>query len=542
MRHPFPHPQRRTLSRLLRVLPLLALLIVATAPTTARALSTESVPGETDQALYEPVLVGARDEVLAETAGLLSRYQIEATLTPPTADQPTTLTGTAQIRFHNGTGQTLNEVYFRLYANDDEYAEGALTLQDVAVAGQPATAELDVADTAARVALPSPLPADDTVDLTLAFTATVPTTPEQSYGIYSFAPGSGTWALAHWYPIIAGYGADGRWNLDPPSENGDPIFSNTSLYDVAVTTPRDLVVVATGSRVTEETTGETTRHRFVTGPVRDFTLVVDDDFAAIGEEVDGTLVTSYYNPDHAAGGEAALRYGVQALALFNDLVGPYPYEEMDLVDVSVRNGAAGVEFPQLMFIGGGLYDDADATVPGGSFFEDVVAHEVGHQWWYALVGNDQYRHAFIDEGLNNYFTAVYFERLYGPEIGARQSALRLERPYLRFLFSEGDLVADQPTDAFPSMHAYDRIVYSKAPLGFAAIRSDIGDDAFFGALRDYAAAHRFAIATPADLLAAFERAAGRDLDELWRHWFEAAEGTLDYAPSDLDALEAQLGN
>ena len=531
-------PHRSPLSRL--AVALLALLTLAGA-LPAAIFAAEAGPGDADPALYAPVLVGARDEILADTAGRLTRYRIDATLAPPTADRLSTIDGTAEILFYNDTGAALDAVYLRLYANDEEYADGALAIRDLAVADQAATPELSVADTVARIALPTPLPVAGVVDLTLAFTATVPTSPEESYGMFSYEPTSGTWALAHWYPVLAGIDAEGQWNLDPPSENGDPIFSNTSLYDVAFTAPRGLVVVATGSRAEQATTGELTRHRFVTGPVRDVTFVVDDDYVALSEEVDGTLVTSYFNPNHRAVGEAVLRYGVESLALFNDLFGPYPYEEMDLVDISVRNGAAGVEFPQLMFIGGGLYDDADATTPGVSFLEDVVAHEVGHQWWYGLVGNDQYEHAFIDEGLNNYLTVVYFELVYGPRAGEVMRARMLTRPYLRFLFTHGDGVADQPTDAFPSMGAYDRIVYSKAPLGFEAIRKEIGDDAFFGALRDYAAAHQFEVATPDDLLAAFERAADRDLDELWRHWFEAAEGTLDFDPADLDAVERQLG-
>jgi hypothetical protein len=508
----------------------------ATPGTTATPGATG--PGDADPALYAPVLPDQRDEVYAGTAGRLSRYRIEATITPSANDRPATVAGTVDLRFYNDTAAPRDALYFRLYANDDRYAEGALTLDAVQAGGQSVAPELTVADTVARVALPTPVGPGEATNLAFGFTATVPTAAAESYGMFNYVPDAGTIALAHWFPLLAGYGPDAAWNLAPPSVNGDPIFSNTALFDVALTAPDGLTLVTTGREV-EATPAETgvTRRRFVSGPVRDFTVVADDDYQTVSQEVDGTTVISHFNPDNAAGGAAVLRFGAQALRLFNERLGAYPYAEMDLVDLTVRNGAAGIEFPQLMFIGGDYYDDPDATAGEPSFLEDIVAHEVLHQWWYALVGNDQYVDAFMDEGLTNYLTMVYFELVYGPEVGAEQTEIYLERPYLRLLASGDDDIADRPTDDFPSGGVYGVMVYQKAALGFAAIRAEIGDEAFFAALRAYAAEHRFAVAVPADLLAAFEAASGEDLDELWRHWFEAAEGAEDYGPEDLERAD-----
>lgn len=509
-------------------------------PRPATAPPSAIGPGDADPALYAPVLPGQRDEVYAETAGRLSRYRIDATITPSADDRPATVAGTVDLRFYNDAAEPRDALYFRLYANDARYAEGALTLDAVAVGGEPVTPELTVADTVARVALPTPVGSGEATDLAFGFTATVPTAAAESYGMFNYVPDAGTIALAHWFPLLAGYGPDGLWNLAPPSVNGDPVFSNTALFDVALTAPDDLTLVTTGSEVEAAPTGAgggSTRHRFVSGPVRDFTVVADDDYETVSQEVDGTTVVSHFNPANAEGGAAVLRFGARALRLFNERLGAYPYAELDLVDLTIRNGAAGIEFPQLMFIGGDYYDDPDAAAGEPSFLEDIVAHEILHQWWYALVGNDQYVDAFLDEGLTNYLTMVYFELVYGPAVGAEQTAIYLERPYVRLLVAGGDDVADRPTDDFPGGNVYGVMVYQKAALGFAAIRAAIGDDAFFDALRAYAAEHRFAVAVPADLLAAFEAASGEDLDELWRHWFEAAEGAEDYGPEDLDRAD-----
>lgn len=529
---------------------LLLLLVVWTANPSPVALAAtplpvsspvaQSGPGDADPALYAPILPGQHEEIYAETAGKLSRYRIEASLDPGGEDQLATVTGTEDLLFYNETGGTLTQVFFRLYANGPRYGEGAIALRDVEIEGARVTPELlpdDPAssrrgeETIARLPLPAPVPAGGTAEIRMGFTTTVPTRPRESYGIFSRQDDAGTVALAHWYPILAGFDASGEPELRPLSRFGDPIFSNTALYDVTITAPADLVLVTTGSETEEETNGSNVRSQYLSGPVRDFTIVADDDYASVSQEVDGTTVTSYYNPEHAAGGAAVLRYATQSLAIFNDLFGPYPYAELDLVDVALRNGAAGVEFPQLLYVGHDYYDSPSVEEGSPGFLEYVVAHEVAHQWWYGLVGNDQYVDAFIDEGLTNYVTIVYFERQYGEEEGAYQREINLLEPYRDALATIGDQVIHQPTDDFPSAGAYGVMTYAKAPLGFEALRAEIGDEAFFAALRDYADRMQFDIAAPTDLRAAFERASGEDLTEIWRRWFEAAEGEQDIPPA-----------
>ena len=522
------------------------MMIAAVAPVAAVETPTLSAPdpgpGDTNSVLYDAVLADEREEIYAATAGRLTRYRIEATLTPA-GDQPATIAGTLDLSYYNDTGKKQSALYVRLYPNAGEYAEGGMTLDRVTVGGEEVTPRLSVADTVAKVTLPEAVASEETVDLEIAFTTTVPTDPSSSYGMFRLETGSGTYALAHWEPLLAGYDPVSGWNREPPSEFGDPVFTNAGLWEVDLTAPSDLVFVTTGSEVASETTEDgQTRHHFVSGPVRDFVMAADADFQSDSLEVGGTTVTSWYNPDDVEGGQEVMLYGAQSLEIYNRWFGAYPYAELDLVQVDLGGGAAGVEFPQLMFIGGDHYDSSAFTqrIPG--FLEFVVVHEVAHQWWYAMVGNNQYLHAFMDEGLTNYVSTVYFAEQYGADIGAQQLDMNLLLPYLSMLFSgNGDQIADWPTDDFPSQEDYGATVYAKASLGFDAIRQAVGDDAFFAALTDYADAFRFKVATPVDLLAAFERASGQDLGELWRHWFEAEEGTQDYDAADLARVLREFG-
>jgi hypothetical protein len=521
---------------------LLALALVAPLLGSIPQTTAQAGPGDADPELYAPVIESQRDAVIAETEGRLSRYRVDATFTPALDDRLATITGEVELRFFNITSEDIAELPFRLYPNNEEYADGGMSIDRAASGDDELAVELSVEDTVASIKLSEPLQAGDATDLTLEFTTVIPIDPIGSYGMFSYDERTGSYALAHWLPLLAGYDPVDGWELGPLSLFGDPVFTNTALFDVSLTAPEEFVVVTTGSEVEASPSdlGEVGR-RFISGPTRDFVMAIDDDYEVEQIVVGETTVNSYYNPDSAERGLDVLTAGAQSLELFNGLVSDYPYAEMDLVQIDLGNGAGGVEFPQLMFIGSDYYDEGAAarTVPG--FLEFIVAHEVAHQWFYALVGNNQYQHAFIDEGIANHLTAVYFTETYGEAAGEEQINYNLKASYFSLLFDDGDEVVDQPTDSFPSQRSYSAITYGKAALGFGELHKAIGDDAFYSALTAYVAEHRFGVAQPADMEAAFAATGGDAVDELWRHWFEAAEGRDDYDAADLALLLRAIG-
>ncbi len=499
--------------------------------------------GDTNPDLYAALTPNSRDAIYAATAGTLSRYYVDVAVAPATADALTAFRGTIDLLFVNPTDRPLNAAVFRLYANDPRYGDGEIVMRDVEVGGVPATPVLSVADTVATVALGTALAPGETVTVTYSFDGTVANDPAGSYGMFTYSPSSGTLALAHWYPILAGIEPDQDWNVEPVSVNGDPIYSNTSLYDVTITMPAEWKIAASGVE-TDVSTGSTgrdeTAHRFVTGPSRDFTFVADATLDRISRRVGETEVVSWYNPGDESGAGAVLAAGVATVDEYEPLLGDYPYAQLDLVEVSVGNGAAGIEFPQLVFIGGSYYAEAPVTPPDTSYLESLVVHEVLHQWFYGLVGNDQYAHGFQDEGLVNYLMTSFYRLHYGEDAFAVAYLSQNEIPYLRYLFGTGDVVTDYPTDDYGTASAYVVAAYYKGAVAFGAVREAIGDEAFFDGLHRYVAEFRFAVATPDDLRACFEAASGDDLDALWANWFDEENGTVDFTPADLDADQQRL--
>jgi len=467
-----------------------------------------------------------QDSIRAAMPANLPVYELSATLEPQAeAGDVPTVNGHLRLTYVNTTDAPLESLPFRLYANGPDEENDAQIVSDVTIDGEAVDVTLSVSDSVLDVPFNQPLDVGETAVVDMDFASFLPIDSIDHYGIFGYGSTSGTWALAHWYPVIAGRDPSEGWMIDHPSRNGDAIFSETALYDVTIHTEQGWRLATTGIEFgeTDAAGPGMVERRFASGPVRDFTIVADQDFEVATTEVEGITVNSWFNPGEDRVGEAVLEYATQSLEFFDGLLAPYPYREIDLMPVDMQ-GAAGCEFPGLIYMGLDYYTgNTDLATPNSLDF--TVAHEVVHQWFYALVGNNQYADAFIDEGITNYLSAqVYFEEVYGDDEAGSIMNVHIRSPFERIIDGDGDVVVETPTDEFDSGRDYVFAAYTKAPLGFEAIRLEIGDDAFFGALRDYVDEFSFLIAEPADLLAAFEASSGEDLQALWDEWFNDTNG------------------
>jgi hypothetical protein len=516
-------------SRLLKTIVLLLLAVLLIVPTSMA--QTPAVPATPATApAYDPASLHAirpelREEIAAALPAGLSEYDISLTFPDDPAGR--VLGGDMTVTYTNTTGAPLTELPFRLYANSAAEGSDAVTMESIMVDGEDVVAEMSQRNSVARLPLPDSLDVGEVSEIAIRFTTTVPVDDPAHYGIFNYASETGTWSLAHWYPVVAGRDPQGGWMLDSTSVNGDPIFTDTGMYTVTIMAPDDLQFITSGVRIDSVPAGEgITATTWSAAPSRDFVMLADADMESVRQDVDGTTVTSWFHGGNAGAGEAALVWSARSLDLFNDLLGEYPYANLQVSEAAMFN-AAGVEYPQLFTVGSGYYRRAP-ELNGQGYFQFTVAHEVVHQWFYGIVGNNQYDDAFIDEGLTNYLSSrVYFSAMYGEEIGEEVFERNIAAPFRYMIESNSDVIISTGTDAFPSAGAYVDAVYVKAPMGFFTIHEEIGDDAFFDALQDYVEAFRFRVATPADLLAAFDAVADVEIGPIWMHWFDRREGGLD---------------
>jgi aminopeptidase N len=430
--------------------------------------------------------------------------------------------GRARIDYTNQETVPLDKVYLRLLPNGQKsYGDGSLTASEVRVNGQAAESRLSMQDSVLEVDLPASLSPGQAAQIELAFAGQVPLdfgSGPAGYGIYNFDREQVFLSLSGWFPILAVYDEQG-WNLDPVSEIGDSVYSDTALYTVQVCAPTGLVLATTGSRTGEQAAGDKTCSQFESGPVRDFYLAASPNFQVESQQVDGTQVNSYSLPGHEKPAQLALVVARDALHTYNQKFGRYPFAELDLVETPIRN-ALGVEYPGVFLVASSLYDEPQAPE-----FSITIAHEVAHQWWYSLVGNDVFDDPWLDEGLATYTSSLYFEFGRSPDF-VRNLVGYWQKLYER-LKTEG--TDDQITESLGYFETlgdpgvYANVVYTKAALFFHALRQEIGDEAFFEALQNYYQAEKYGIAVPEDLLKAFEEAAGRPLDAFYKEWLYTPE-------------------
>jgi hypothetical protein len=507
------------------LLALVSVLAAAAFPVATPARETASVPGEVDP--FADVVPGAVAPA-ERAANDLSAVSMDVVLDPATG----TIDGEMVVAWRNPASLPLSEVWFRLFPNAEYYSEGNLAVADVTVDDAPVRPGLALDDTALRVPLPRPVAPGESVEIALAFTATVPVDSTGSYGIFTQDTRNGAWVLADWHPILAIYEEGSGWALPPVTDFGDPTYAPSAFYDVAVTAPDDLEVVATGVVAGEVAADGLVTRRYVAGPSRDFVIVADDDHAAISRDVGHTRLTLWTAPDlDPAIGERTLDIAADALRFFNDRFGPYPASQIDLVQTDPTD-VLGIAWAGLLFLDGPSllagYGERDSDA-----LAYVVAHELAHLWWGVLIGSDSNEHGFMQEGLATVSSILYLEEVFGSEAAAQE----LDRWVIgsaRRLLNAGDAVVDTPSSDGQSEAIRSAAMYGKGSLGFLAIRETIGPEAYMAALRDLATRYTWGEITPDDLRAAFETASGRDLTAFWSHWFDEAAMTND----EIDALAA----
>jgi len=424
--------------------------------------------------------------------------------------------GRQAVQVTNQENLALDKLYFRLLPNGGKsYGNGFLKVTRVTLDDQILESALSLEDSVLEIRLPQPLPPGQAVTLLFDFNGQVTldfggSSAPSGYGIYSLA--DQVLSLSGWYPILSVYDADG-WNLDPVSAIGDSVYSEMAFYTVQVCAPPTWIVFTTGAAMAQDSPMGCVRYE--SGPARDFFLAASPNFKAVEANVAGVTVRSAYLPDHLATGNRMLQVAVDALKVYSQRFGAYPYTELDVVEAPMRY-ASGVEFPGIVLVAAELSDGA-----GSSNFPMTTAHEVAHQWWYNLIGNDVFDEPWLDEGLTTYSSSLYFEETSGRSV-ARQYISFWRRNWQSLVEADADDWVTQPLSHFEDLRNGDRIyswvVYSKSAVFFDALRGEIGEQAFFAALQEYYRTYRYRVATTDDLLNIFEKTSGRQLDDFYQKW------------------------
>jgi hypothetical protein len=366
---------------------------------------------------------------------------------------------TAQNRSGAGIDRIeLNTVMARL---------GGLRLGEVTVDGTVVRPSID--DQTILVPLGGVLPDGATTTVKVRFRATLRTSLSGSS--WMFTKANGILDLYRWIPWVSR-----RTPFDRPN-HGDPFVTPVSPHvTVTFVTERKMKIATTGTRTAVSADGLT--QTFEATNVRDITTTLAGDYRTTSATVGDNIVRVYYRPGAPA--SAMLRAAKRALTELEARLGPYPYKTLKIVQTA---GGFGMEGPGVAWI-----------PTGASNLSYLVTHEVAHQWFYGLVGNDQAREPFADEAM----TDMAARAVLGLRRSSRCGSAALDKTIYRY-----------------SRACYYEQVYIQGGNLLADAKKKMGPTLFWKTVRAYIADHRWGISHTRTLLRALDDASPLDLASWW---------------------------
>jgi Peptidase family M1 domain len=387
------------------------------------------------------------------------------------------LSGTERIEFVNRGPRALGSVWLRLWANGpDDCRPRAIRVQ----VDEPAAAGSErVSCTALRVRLAEPVAPGAGGAVSLRFEVRVRRVRDRFGRIRDTA------LLGNVIPVLAVRDRRGL-HLEPYAKRGESFYSLSASWDAVLRLPSRLRAATTGTTVSEEVAGDERVLRVSTEQARDFALAVGP--LRVVQAGESGVAVRVFAERRVRGTGGALRVARRALRALGRRLGPYGSAELDVVLVRGGLGAGiGMEYPELVF-----------SVPAA----DVITHEVAHQWWYGLVGNNQYLEPWLDES----FAQYSHERLHP---GVNFCLPR--RPYLLVAPWRRQIRLDSTMELFEraAPAAIGEVVYLAGSCSLQRLERDIGSRRMTAVLRGLQTRHRHGVMTRSDVLAAIRREAPR---------------------------------
>ncbi|MBA3969860.1 MAG: M1 family metallopeptidase [Gemmatimonadetes bacterium] len=504
-----------------------------------------------------------------------TNYRLRATLDA----RARRVDGTAQLTYHNRSPDTLAVVFLHLHQNlhapgamrnEPQEVTGGVTLRRVSAAGQTVRAVAgqatgyQVDGTRMAIRLPRPLLPRDSVRLEVDWGFRVPQAGAGRMGYDA----DNLFFIAYWFPQMAVYDDVVGWQTDPYLGNAE-FYLGYGSYDVAITAPEGWVLLATGElrneadvlpapvmerlrrarqsdqvvtvlssadfgpgRATRRGTNGRLTWQFRADSVRDFSWSAtrqsqwDAARTPVGDRngdgrIEYAQINSLWRASAPLWREVA-RYSQHSIAFLSRYTGvPYPYPHMTAVEGENIIGG-GMEFPMMTLMG-------SYTQRGDTALYAVTAHELAHMWIPMIVGSDEKRYAWMDEGTTT-FNENQAKRDFFP--GAQNFDLEDQISYLRAAQAnvEGEMM--RWTDYHYPGPAGTVASYMKPATALVALRAILGEETFNRGLRTFMQSWSYRHPYPWDMWNTFERVSGRDLDWFWRSWYYES-WTLDHAVANV---------
>ena len=495
-------------------------------------------------------------------------YTIDVTLN----DSIHELSAFEKISYINNSTKSLDFIYFHLWPNAYKNNETALAKQllengetdlyfakkedlgyidslNFKVNGETIKWEIDkIHIDICKLYLNTPIKPGDTINITTPFRVKLPSAKISRLGHIGQA-----YAITQWYPKPAVFDREG-WHQMPYLNQGE-FYSEFGSFDVKITLPKNYVLAATGDRIDETEEEEwllskviETQNKFQSNKfsddnsfpisskefktiqfkqyrVHDFAWFADKRFHVLKGEIvlpkslNKVDTWAFFTNSEPELWKRSIEYLNDATLFYSELNGEYPYNHVTAIDGTISAGG-GMEYPNITIIG----------ESGNDFtLETTIMHEVGHNWYYGILGSNERDYPFMDEGLNSFYEMRYIKAKYPNKTIASlfgkdstftffglhkfKHKAQYEFSYLIAARKNLDQPISLPAEKYTNYN-YGGIVYSKTALAFDYLMNYLGKEKFDEAMHFYYEQWKFKHPTPEDLIKTLQYHLNADL-----HWF-----------------------
>lgn len=468
-----------------------------------------------------PLTACKKKDDLNEIGKNLSCYEINLDLNSETKQ----VVATQSLKYVNNTNTVLKTLKFHLYPkffeegateyviantkvnnaypNGMSYADFEVTRIKVEDEEKQIKYE-NVFNSILIVELNASLMPNEEVEMDFEYEFTLP----NSY--HRFGYGDNTINFGNFYPIICVY-ENGEFNTSPYNANGDPFYSDISNYKVNIFADKQYIVAGTGNKTDEKITDGKKITSFCATAVRDFAMVLSKNFDVISTEIDKINIEYYYfNDNHA---DKSIKAGSDAIKTFSKLFGNYPYSNFSIVQTDFIYG--GMEYPNLVMISS-LIEDETAYL-------NVIIHETAHQWWYGVVGNNEFEFPWLDESLTEFSTALFYNYNEGYKLSYNQIINASKDNYSLFISVYEDVLGTIDTsmravDKYNTEPEYTYCTYVKGVLMWDSLYSLVGEKNLLKGLKNYYETCKFKNATPDELIDCLNDGCEQNLNNFFSSW------------------------
>jgi hypothetical protein len=397
------------------------------------------------------------------------------------------------VTYTNQTGVALNEIVMAV----EPMHRGGFTMEHILLDGN--ALNYDLSGHRLTVYLPQPFQPGTQITLATRFRIAIPAkVKDDPYG-YDVDQVN----LTEWYPFVVPY--SNGWVLHDEYYLGEHLVYDAADFDVNVkVTEGNITIAASGL---SEPNGEWTRYRLY--GARTFALSASDQFLVVDATAGGAQIRSYYYPGYETQGLAILNAAVRAIGLWEGQFAPYPYGSLSIIQADLNDGQ---EYDGLIFLATKFYNEYNGSAR--SNLVTIGVHEIAHQWWFGLVGNDQAMEPWLDEALCVYSEAIFYKYIY-------PNSLDWWWQFRVNYFGPSGYVDTNVYEA-PTFRAYVNAVYLNGANFLEVLNYRMGDDAFFAFLRDYASRYGRGRATAYDFFAVARQNTTADISDLIAAYFRGS--------------------